>query len=1061
MVRQRTTLEEGKIIEHRMKREIRPRSEVKGTRIKVHRNGSGRASDARTDAGAVLENFRDRVSKCGRTDIFVSKTGSVGLWAVEPLVTVERPGQEPVIYKQVNPERVKKIFREHVLAGKVQVQFALARGLANNEAPNPIRSDLEGRVPHVSQLPFFALQENRILRNRGFVDPDQIEEYLSREGYQAMAKALLDLTPDEIITEVKTSGRRDRDPSAGFPTGVKWQFCASSKSETKYVICDAHGGGPDTLINPNLIETDPHALLEGMIIAAKAIGAHQGYIYCSAGCPSAGKEIRLAIDQARDHGLLGKDILRSGFDFDVEVHEGMSSCFCGEETALIDAIEGGHGVPRPRPPFPVVSGLWKKPTLVHCVETFLNIPRIIARGGEEYAKTGTESSKGTKVFALTGRVENIGMVEVPMGFTLGELIFDIGGGIPGGKRFKAVQVGGPLGGFISREGLNVPIDYDAISRAKAILGCGDMVVFDEDSCIVEKTLSSFNLCKGESCGVCEACQAGMKKIPEILEGICRGEAKEEDIQDMEELARGMKESAHCSFGHIASTHVLTTLNYFREEFLAHVVERRCPAGVCSGLFQAPCVNKCPAGIDIPSSISLLGKGLIGEAYNVIERSNPFPGVCGRVCYHPCQDQCRRREIDEPVAISNLERFIADKSHGLVVKFLPVTRKERVAIVGAGPSGLTAALELRKRGYAVTVFDEHPEPGGMLRYGIAAYRLPGKELDREINKILDRGIDLRLNTRVGKDVPWEVLTGDFDIVCLAPGCQKSCSLSIPGEQAQGVLGGVEFLKSLHAGKEVKIGKRVAVIGGGHAAIEAARTSLRLGARKVAVYYHRERKEMTAHPWEIEAAVEEGVEIKDMATPTRIITHYGKVGRLELTEMRRGLFDEMGRRKTRPILGAEFIVAVDTVIIAIQQGVDTEYFSKENGIETEGTRIKVDKNFRTSHPRIWAVGDAVTGPASVIAAIKGGQDVAATIDRALGMARGEGESESPGTGIERVSFKAITDVGKQGQITMPVIEPQLRRRDFCQVRLGYRKQMALAEARRCLQCDHSHFRSPSKG
>ena len=286
------------------------------------------------------------------------------------------------------------------------------------------------------------------------------------------------------------------------------------------------------------------------------------------------------------------------------------------------------------------------------------------------------------------------------------------------------------------------------------MGPGDMVVYDEDTCIVERTLSSFSLCRGESCGVCEACQSGVKKIPEILERICRGDGKEEDLRGLEECARVMKESANCSFGRSASTHVLSALRHFQDEFLAHVIDKRCPAGVCSELFQSPCVHKCLLGIDFPTVISLLRKGQIEEACSIIERSNPFPGVCGRVCDHACQDRCRRGEIDESIAIRNLERFVADRAHGPVIESLPVTRRERMAIVGAGPSGLTAALELKKRGYAVTVFDEHSEPGGMLRYGIAAYRLPRKELQREINRILARGIVLRLNTRVGRDVTWE-------------------------------------------------------------------------------------------------------------------------------------------------------------------------------------------------------------------------------------------------------------------------------------------------------------------
>ncbi len=560
-------------------------------------------------------------------------------------------------------------------------------------------------------------------------------------------KALLEMTPSEIISEVKTSGLRGRG-GGGFPTGIKWEFCATSKGDIKYVLCNADEGDPGAFMDRSVMEADPHAVLEGMIIAAKAINSHQGYIYCRAEYPLAVKRLNLAIQQAREYGFLGKNIFGSGFDFDVEVYQGAGAFVCGEETALMGSIEGRRGMPRPRPPFPAVSGLWKKPTVLNNVETYANIPQIILQGGENYAKIGTESSKGTKVFALTGKVNRIGLVEVPMGTTLGEIIFDIGGGIPSGKRFKAAQLGGPSGGCIPAEHLNTPTDYEAIAKAGAIMGSGGMIVMDDDTCMVDMARYFMDFCQDESCGKCTPCRVGTKRMLEILQRICKGDGREGDIELLEDLAQQIKDTALCGLGQTAPNPILSTIRYFRHEYEAHIHDKRCPAAVCSALFKSPCQHTCPVGMDIPAYIALVRAGRIDDAYKVLKRTNPFPSVCGRVCGHTCQMKCRRGQLDEPVAIMHLKRFITDHAKRPKIEPLPVTRKERVAIIGAGPSGLTAALELKKRGYAVTVFEELPEAGGMLRWGIPAYRLPREELDREIQEILDTGVELRTNIRVG-------------------------------------------------------------------------------------------------------------------------------------------------------------------------------------------------------------------------------------------------------------------------------------------------------------------------
>ncbi|NWG03973.1 MAG: NADH-quinone oxidoreductase subunit NuoF [Syntrophaceae bacterium] len=1034
-----------KVIKENVNQEKQLRQEGLTARITVHMGTCGIASGAQKVMDAVL----DEMSKSGRSDISITSSGCIGLCSQEPLVTVEMLGKEPIIYHQVDDPKMRQIFKGHLLNGEIQYAIALVRGKAVNEDPMPTGSDT---LPHVSQVPFFALQKLWVLRNKGLIDPEKIEDYIWRDGYQAAAKALLEMTPSEIISEVKTSGLRGRG-GGGFPTGIKWEFCAASKGETKYILCNADEGDPGAFMDRSVMEADPHAVIEGMIIAAKAINSHQGYIYCRAEYPLAVKRLNLAIQQAREYGLLGRDILGSGFDFDIEVYQGAGAFVCGEETALMSSIEGQRGMPRPRPPFPAISGLWKKPTVLNNVETYANISQIILQGGENYAKIGTESSKGTKVFALTGKVNRIGLVEVPMGTTLGEIIFDIGGGIPSGKKFKAAQLGGPSGGCIPAEHLNIPTDYEAITQAGAIMGSGGMIVMDDDTCMVDMARYFMDFCQDESCGKCTPCRVGTKRMLEILQRICKGEGRKGDIELLEDLALQIKDTALCGLGQTAPNPILSTIRYFRQEYEAHIFEKRCPAAVCSALFKSPCQHTCPVGMDIPAYIALVRAGRIDDAYKVLKRTNPFPSVCGRVCGHTCQMKCRRGQLDEPIAIMHLKRFITDHAKRPPVERLPVTRKERVAVIGAGPSGLTAALELKKRGYAVTVFEELPEAGGMLRWGIPPYRLPREELNREIQEILDTGVELRTNVRIGRDISFEAVNQDFDIIYLAVGAQKSAPLHIPGEEAQGVLGAVEFLRDYNLGKKVKVGKHVAVIGGGNSAIDAARTAIRLGAKQVTIYYRREQKDMPAQEWEIKAAEEEGVRMMYLVGPLRIITQYGKVTKLELTQMRLDKFDRSGRRQPKPILGSEFMEKAETVISAISQNPDLEFLPKESGILIDQAMIQVDKNFRTRHAKVWAGGDVVTGPGMVIDAIKAGQQAACAIDETIRLANGEKLWVPPEEERIEIPFEVDEETQEQPQTRMPEVSPKLRRMDFREVELGYTLEMAIAEARRCMRCDAS--------
>jgi len=963
-------------------------------------------------------------------------------------VTVEVLGQEPVIYQWVDDRKAEQIFKQHILGGKVQVDFALARGKAVNEEPVPPKSDLEGIIPHVSELKFFALQQPWVFRNKGLIDPEKIDDYIWRDGYLAAAKALLKMTPSEIISEIKNSGLRGRG-NGGFPTGIMLELCANSKEDVRYVLCTPEEGDPEAFVGRSVMEADPHVLLEGMIISARAIGAHEGHIYYRAEYPLATKRLDIAVRQARTYGLLGKNILKAGFGFDIEVHQENGSFMCGEETARAEA--GKTSPPVSRIPFAGPFGSWKKSTLANGVETYMNLPRIILFGGEAYADLGTESSKGTKLLSLTGKVNNAGFVEVPMGTSVGEMIFDMGGGIPGRKKFKAVQVGGLSGGCLSSEHLNTRIDYDALSKVGAVMGSGSMVVMDESTCMVDMARHFMEFWQDEIRGQCPSCRVEAKRMLEILQRICRGEGRQGDIEILEDLSQKIKDTALCRLGQALPNRVLSTTRYFRNEYEAHILDKRCPAAVCSELFKSPCQHTCPVGMDVPAYIALIRAGRIEDAYKILKRTNPFPSVCGRVCGEECQRRCRREHVDGPVAIMHLKRFVADHAKRPKAEPLPILRKEKVAIVGAGPSGLTAALELRRRGYGVRVFEALPQPGGMLRWAIPAFRLPRRELDQEIEDILQSGVELLTNHRVGHDITFKELDKKFDVIYFATGAPKSLSLNIPGEDAEGVFGAVEFLRAQNQGKGIKIAKNVAVIGGGISALDAARTAVRLGAKKVTVYYRRERNDMPVQPGQVKAAEEEGVRIMDRVAPVRVMTQYGKVRGIELTQMRPDRFDPSGRRQAKPILGSEFIEKAEMVIVAVGRVADLDFLPRETGIEINQTRVKVGHHHTATNTKVWAGGDLVTGPAMVVDAIEGGRTAAQAIDHALRLTKGEKPWAAPAEEPIAIPLEVEKEQEKGPQISMPEAPPKMRRSDFREVELGYPSETALAEAGRCLRCD----------
>ncbi len=516
----------------------------------------------------VIERLKEEIKKQGlEEDVSVVMTGCFGLCALGPIMIVYPEG---AFYSMVKEEEIPEIVEQHLLHGKVDTKYLYSETVKGN------------MVLPLQDTPFYKKQKRVALRNCGVINPEKIEEYIGTGGYEALGKVLTTMFPEDVIEVITASGLRGRG-GAGFPTGRKWQFAKDNDADQKYVCCNADEGDPGAFMDRSVLEGDPHVVLEAMAIAGYAIGATQGYIYVRAEYPIAVERLNIAIKQAREMGLLGKNLFNTGFDFDIELRLGAGAFVCGEETALMTSIEGHRGEPRPRPPFPAVKGLFEKPTILNNVETWANVPQIIMNGAEWFSSFGTEKSKGTKVFALGGKIHNTGLVEVPMGTTLREIVEEIGGGIPGGKKFKAAQTGGPSGGCIPAEHLDVPIDYENLMAIGSMMGSGGLIVMDEETCMVDIAKFFLNFTVDESCGKCSPCRLGTKRLLEMLDKITSGNATMEDLDKLEELCYYIKDNALCALGQTAPNPVLSTLHYFRDEYIAHIVDKKCPAGVCKDL----------------------------------------------------------------------------------------------------------------------------------------------------------------------------------------------------------------------------------------------------------------------------------------------------------------------------------------------------------------------------------------------------------------------------------------------------------------------------------------------
>ncbi|MDT4761185.1 NADH-quinone oxidoreductase subunit NuoF [Sphaerochaeta sp. PS] len=541
-------------------------------------------------ADQIYQNLVKECEAQGVADeVQVIKTGCFGFCEQGPIVKIL---PEDSFYVKVSPNDAHELIAEHIIKGR-----EVTRLLYNKEESR--------KHAKVEDIQFYQKQFRIVLRNCGFIDPENIDEYIAREGYEALEKALFEMTGDDIIQELKTAGLRGRG-GAGFPTWMKWNFTKQAENDVKYVVCNADEGDPGAYMDRSTLEGDPHSVLEAMTICGKAIGAHRGFIYIRAEYPLAIHRLEIAMAQAREYGLLGTNILGSGFDFDIEIRLGAGAFVCGEETALLQSIEGRRGMPQPRPPFPAVKGLWGRPTVINNVETWANIPIIITKGGNWFSKIGTADSKGTKVFALTGKIRNSGLVEVPMGTTLREIVFDIGGGIANGRKFKAVQTGGPSGGVITEKDLDTPIDFGSLVRIGSMMGSGGMIVMDEDDCIVDVAKFYLNFTVDESCGKCAPCRIGGRSLCNILEKITAGNGVPEDLETLQTIGHAMKTGSLCALGQTAPNPVLSSMKYFPEEYRAHIEDKACPSGTCKKLVRysiladkcigcTACARKCPVG----------------------------------------------------------------------------------------------------------------------------------------------------------------------------------------------------------------------------------------------------------------------------------------------------------------------------------------------------------------------------------------------------------------------------------------------------------------------------------
>ena len=993
----------------------------------------------------VKEALEKEVKQQGLSgQVEIRGTGCHGFCAKAPVIAIEPMGLQ---YQEVEPEDAAEIV-DYTLKRN---RFIDRLAYKDPQTENPIF--------YREQIPFYKRQERRVLAHCGRIDPTQIEHYIAAGGYRAIVKALSKMTPEEVIEEVLAAKLKGRG-GAGFPTGLKWKFARQASNNPKYIICNADEGDPGAFMDRAMLEGDPHAVLEGMLIGAYAMGAEYGYMYVREEYPIAVEHLTIALEQMTELGLLGENILGTGFNFSLQLKMGAGAFVCGEETALMASIEGKRGMPRARPPFPAQAGLGGKPTNINNVETWANIPSLIEKGSQWYAEVGTEESKGTKIFSLAGKVNNTGLVEVPIGVTVKEVIFDIGGGIPKGRQFKAVQMGGPSGGCVPPQYLNLALDYDTLQRIGAIMGSGGMVVMDENNCMVEIARFFLSFTQSESCGKCAPCRLGTTQLLEILTRITRGEGQLKDIETIKDLGETITESALCGLGQTCAKPALSTLKYFLKEYEDHILEHRCAGATCDSMVISACQHACPAGIDVPNYVAAIAMGKNQKAVDIIRERNPFPAVCGRICIHPCEFKCRRGELDQPVAIRSLKRYASDwyfENIGMAKEPFPVSRSEKIAVVGAGPAGLTCAYFLRKTGYHVTVYESQPVAGGMLGITIPEFRLPREAIQEEIQYIESCGVEILYNSPIDAHHTVDDLMNEgYSAVFIAAGAQASKRIGIPGEEEglEGLSYGLAFLTDVRMGKEITLKGKTLVVGGGNVAIDVARTALRKGTEDVQIFCLESREEMPAWDKEIEEALDEGIAINTAWGPTRIISHEGCVTGVEFVRCI-SVFDEEGRFNPSFDETTTQVVEADNVLISIGQAPDPSFLSEDGQLERAlwGTLAVEENTLSTNIKGVFAGGDFTTGPTYLIQAIASGRRAALAIDKYIQGDTGRIEILDEKTEMAEDAGLALEEetTEEKPRIEIELESPQDRIKDFREIEKGFSVEQALREATRCLRCD----------
>ncbi|MHB8421792.1 MAG: NADH-ubiquinone oxidoreductase-F iron-sulfur binding region domain-containing protein [Leptospirales bacterium] len=1023
------------------------------TNIYIGMATCGLASGARRVLEAV-----ERESQEHGYDLAIHSTGCIGMCHNEPILEVEVSGQPRVTYAQVTPESVTSILESHFKKGTYFPELVYGQTAVKDSVA------IDG-LDRLDEADYFRKQVKIVSKRCGVIDPSSIDDYLNTGGYNALKSILAGWSPDSVIETLIQSGLRGRG-GAGFPTGLKWKFTRQSQGDTKYVVCNADEGDPGAFMDRSVLEGDPHSVIEGMIIASFAIGnARQGYIYCRAEYPHAIRLLKKAIAQAMERGFLGERILGSDLSFHIEIKEGAGAYVCGEETALLASIMGDRGMPWPKPPFPAQRGIWNNPTLINNVETLANIAHILIGGAEWFSSYGTEKTKGTKTFALTGKIKRTGLIEVAAGTTLKEIVYEIAGGMSGQKKFKAAQLGGPSGGCIPVDLIDTPVDFESLISAGAIMGSGGIIVLDEANCIVDTAKYFMTFTKDESCGECTPCRDGTKVMLDMIQRISDGRGEMKDLDDLVNLSTYVKANSLCGLGQAAPNPVLSTIRYFRAEYEDHIKRKKCVSQSCKEIVYAPCQHECPVGIDIPRYITEIFRGQYAEALATIRKRLPFPGIISRTCYRPCESPCRRGDLDEPIAINGLKRFAYDWEYnqGIRPDYLPdADLDKKVAVIGAGPAGLTCAFYLGKMGYKVTVFDQLPVIGGMLAVGIPKYRLPRELLNFEMGIFNNLPVEFKTNTAMGRDFSLEDLFQEgYDAAFVGIGAHKPSKMRIPGEDLPSVQDGIVFLRKVCLDEPVHVGKRVAVIGGGNVAIDVARSAIRMGAEQVTVYYRRTREEMPAHEFEVQEAEHEGIVFEFLLAPLEIREEELPNGEKEsvidfqVNTLSRE-FDNSGRRKPVAVKGNINSIHVDTIVAAIGQTMDTSVFEK-NGISFHkwGT-VKVDPDtlMSESRPAVFAGGDAMTGPLDVIHSIRDGEQCAVFIDRYF-----KGNPDRTYPFYSPPILEDPMDLGDMHRIPMPAI-PIEARTGFSEVETGFNVQEAWKEASRCIRCELEGRMDPSE-